>query len=100
AINPITDPALDRPDLLTFRNAAVDAGFAKTPDGYRAAWFTFDNATGETRSIGETSGQASPLPVPTALPRRDGVFIRIEISATGGPNPSWQKPLNVYFRQR
>ena len=35
-INPIVDPRLDAAGALTFENAAVAAGFADAPAGYRA----------------------------------------------------------------
>jgi len=99
AINPIADPALDSAGVLTFRNAAVDAGFAKAPEGYHASWSSFDNATGESRRIGETSGAGPRLQAPAGLPGASGVFIKGELSAVGGPNPSWQKPVHAYFHR-
>jgi hypothetical protein len=99
AINPIAEPALDAAGVLTFRNAAVDAGFATVPAGYRAAWSTFDNTTGASESIGDTSGSSPRLEPPPGLSRLSGVFIKVELSATGGP-PSWQQPVRAYFRQR
>jgi hypothetical protein len=99
AVNPIVDPALDDAGILTFRNAAVDAGFAKAPDGYRAIWSRFDNQSGTTEKIGETSGQTPRLAAPPDLARSPGIFIKVELSATGGLHPSWQTPLHTYFRR-
>ena len=96
-INPITNPLLDSGGVLTFRNAAVDAGAAKPPASYRARWFTFDNATGESRSAGaETSDPGGRLQAPRSV--STAPFIRIELSATGA-SPAWQRPVDVYFRR-
>jgi hypothetical protein len=101
AINPITDPLLDAGGVLTFHNAAVDARVAEHPASYLARWFTFDNATGESRSIGESSGTAGRVQAPGSLPSAQGTFIKVELSATGtSTNASWQKPVTVYFRQQ
>lgn len=100
AVNPIADPALDAAGTLTFRNAAVDADVAKAPHGYRVVWSTFDNATGTTRRIGETSDRTRSLRAPAALPRLEGTFVKLELSAVGAPNPSWEIPVSAYFRFR
>lgn len=97
AINPIADPILDKNGMLSFRNAAVDADFARAPQGYRAVWSAFDNATGETRPIAETISRTTTMPAPD-FPDGPGVFIRVELSAIGGANVSWQKPVHTYFR--
>jgi hypothetical protein len=96
AINPITDPALDDRGL-TFRNAAVDAGVAPAPQGYRAAWLSFDNATGESRPMGETTGPAAPLRPPSNLQDITGGFLKVQLSITGGQAPSSPKPVDAYF---
>jgi hypothetical protein len=99
AVNPITDPRLDSAGVLTFRNAAVDAGVAQPPAGYQARWFAFDNATGESRTIADTSGTAAPVRGPANLPGARGAFVRIELSATGsGSSP--QRPADIYFRHQ
>jgi hypothetical protein len=98
AVTPITDPRLGTGGVLSFHNAAVDAGAAKPPASYRARWFTFDNTTGESRSVGETSGTADRLQAPGGLPNSRGAFIRIELSVTGA-SPAW-KPVDVYFHQQ
>ena len=80
AVNPILDPRLDG-GILTFTNAAVDADVARAPRSYRASWSTYDNATGETGRIGETSGATTSLSAPADLPSHDGVFIKVQLSA-------------------
>lgn len=97
AINPIADPVLAADGRLTFRNAAVDADVARVPRGYRAEWSTFDNATGQTTAIGESSSATTALTAPAALPRRHGAFVKVALSSVGGATPSWEKPVDAYF---
>jgi hypothetical protein len=97
AINPVTDLALDNAGALTFRNAAVDAGVAAAPASYRADWFAFDNATSESRPIGNTTAGTARMQAPAGFAGASGNFIRISLSAVGGPNPSWERPVQAYF---
>ena len=109
AINPIVDPALSADGVLTFRNAAVDRGFAPAPSGYHVAWFRFDNATGESAPAGESNGTDTRLTAPADTLTRTtpdtsraggrGVFVRADISAVGGTHPSWVAPVRAYFRR-
>jgi hypothetical protein len=96
AINPVTLPSLGTDGVLTFGNAAVDAGVALPPSGYRAAWFTFDNLTRNSTPIGESSGAGSRLAAPSGLPTSVGSYIRVEITASGG-RESWNDPVHAYF---
>jgi hypothetical protein len=98
AINPISDPALSASGRLTFRNAAVDADFARVPDSYRATWSRFDNATGEATVFAETIGTTTELPAP-ALPSADGVYIKVALSAVTDAFPSWAEPVHAYFQR-
>jgi hypothetical protein len=100
AINPISDPSLDTNGTLTFRNAAVDADFAKAPMGYRATWSTFDNATGAVRPLGETKGRTTEISAPASLPTAAGVFLKVELSAIGGSRASWERPVNAFFQRQ
>ncbi len=95
AVNPIVDPALGAQGQLTFRNAAVDAGVAGPPAGYRAAWSTFDNATGATMAIAETQAAGTTLTAPK-LPETG--FLKVEVSAIGTSFKSWEVPVTLYFR--
>lgn len=101
-INPITAPALAADGRLTFSNAAVDAKVARQPAGYRAVWSEFDNATGATQPLGDTtsaSGAETSLQAPAALARAKSGFMKVQISATGGADKSWEKPVDVYFHR-
>src|SRR5207247_2478601 len=83
-------------DLL---RAAIRAGdFAKAPGRYRAVWFRFDNATAHSEPIGETFARTTQLEAPNALPRHAGAFVKVELSSVDGTMPSWEKPVNVFFR--
>lgn len=100
AINPIADPALDAAGTLTFRNAAVDAGVAKPPSAYRAVWSAFDNVARTTQPLGESSGPNASLQPPGDLSRSTSVYIKVQLSGIGGPNPSWERPVEGYFRRQ
>jgi hypothetical protein len=99
AVNPIVDPALDTAGVLTFGNAAVAAGVAKAPAGYRAEWGRFDNATGQASTLGAATGSDARLAAPAPLPTEAGAIVEIKVSATGAPNPSWEKPVTLHFRR-
>jgi len=99
AVNPIVDPSL-HDGTLTFGNAAVDSDFARAPRGYRAVWSRYDNATGAAHVISETSGRTTSLQAPEGLPQTDGAFIKVALSAVGAAHPSWETPVDAFFRLR
>jgi hypothetical protein len=95
AVNPVVDPALDAAGVLTFSNAAVDAGVAPAPAGYVAAWASFDNRTGQSTPIGTTEGRTTRIQAPQ-LP--DAGFVEVRLHATGGP-AVWETPVTIHFRR-
>ena len=99
-INPIVDPRLDASGVLTFGNAAVQAGFAKAPARYQATWYTFDNATGEATGVGGTESATERMQAPTQLPAAPGAFVKVELRATSAEHPTWAQPVQVYFRRQ
>lgn len=94
-VNPIVDPALDRDGRLTFRNAAEELAVADRAPGYRALWYTFDNATDKATLVATTEETRSPMVMP-AMPASD--FIKVDLAAVGGPE-AWAKPVSAYFRR-
>lgn len=98
AINPIVAPRLDGRQI-SFANAAVDANVAKAADVYRATWFNFDNVTGASRLIAETTSTVTTLDVPDALPTVDGAFIMVELSAMSTAHEAWRQPIRTYFHR-
>lgn len=99
-VNPISDPSLSLDGLLTFRNAAVEADVAHAPREYRAVWSTFDNATGDSRVIGESVTVDATMPAPVALPKTEGAFLKLQLSSDGSAYDSWSVPVDAYFRLR
>lgn len=109
SMNPIVDPALSESGGLTFRNIAVELGFAPAPSSYRVAWFRFDNATGETTAITESTVAGTRADAPsdvmvrlrpdTTLSGGRGQFARVDISASSPTFPSWASPIRAYFRR-
>jgi hypothetical protein len=39
------------------------------------------------------------MTAPASLRATDGAFIRIDVSAVEPPHPSWQRPVQVYFKR-
>jgi len=98
AVNPIADPVLSRDGLLTFQNAAVDADVARAPESYVATWFAFENHTGKTTLVGETSSRSTTVAVPANLPNAAGTYVKVQLRGSGAPNAAWEKPVDAYFR--
>ena len=90
---------MDDAGTLTFHNAATDHGVAAAPGGYRARWFTFDNTTRDTHVIAETVALVPRIPAPSGIPTVSQSILKIEVSATDAPHPSWQVPIDLYFRR-
>jgi hypothetical protein len=99
AVNPIVDPRLEGNGRLTFGNAAVSAGVAKAPVTYRASWLLFDNATGVTKPLAETTSDTTTVQAPSGLPAASGSFVAIDIAADSAGYPAWKQPVRTYFRR-
>src|SRR5262249_6810575 len=95
AVNPIVAPELSADGLLTFKNAAVEAAVSAAPAGYHAAWSVFDNATGESRALGNSDATTMSVRAP-ALPSAG--FVKVEIAAAAGAPEPWTRPVTAYFR--
>jgi hypothetical protein len=98
AVNPIVDPALSPEGVLTFGNAAVDAGVASAPAGYRVRWARFDNTTGDAAAIGEAAPAAAELAL-TDLPLEPASYLQVEIAADPSAPAPWQVPVVLHFRR-
>jgi len=98
AVNPVVDVRLSPSGTLTFRNAPVDADVAHAPAEYVVVWQGFDNATGTTINLGETRASTTNISAPKDLPAAASTYIRVGISASGGPQ-SWTEPAHAYFRR-
>jgi hypothetical protein len=98
AVNPIISPRLDG-GRLTFDNAAVAAGVAQAPPTYRASWFEFDNATGNTRPLSARSSGTTTIEAPSGLPAAVGSFVGVDVSAESSEFPTWRRPVRAYFRR-
>ncbi len=108
-VNPVADPALAEDGTLAFRNPAVDLGFAPAPARYIVTWYRFDNATGQSTRLGESSVAGTRAAAPadalmrvrpdTTLPGGRGAFVRADIAAVQPSFPSWSAPVQAYFRR-
>jgi hypothetical protein len=100
AINPVMHPAFDGA-TLTFENAAVRFAGAGAPDGgYQVSWFSYDNATGETRPIGQPSAARDErVAASSDLPSAPGAFLKASIRTLDKAHPDWSQPVDAYFRR-
>jgi hypothetical protein len=98
--NPIVKPALSPTGVLTFENAAEQAGVAKAAERYTVAWSRFDNATGSHEAAGDeitiTDRRAQ---APASLVSANPEFIAARLGAFHADRPEWAQPLTVYFRR-
>ena len=99
AINPVVSPKLDANGRLTFENAAAAAGVATDAATYRASWFRFDNATGETQAISETRSSTTSIDAPSGLPTGAGSFVAVDIAVDSAGHPAWIRPVRAYFQR-
>jgi hypothetical protein len=100
-ISPLVRFVLTDRGVLTFENASVRAGFSRSPEqGYEAAWYRFENATGESAPLGSaTKSPEERLQSPGTLPLDTGAFIRVSIRAIAPDDNPSAAPVNVYFRR-
>jgi hypothetical protein len=98
AVNPIVEPRLEH-NRLSFDNAAVAADVAQAPALYRASWFEFDNATGNSRPLSETTSATTTIDVPVSLPTGAGSYVLVELSADSKAHGAWGRPIRSYFRR-
>jgi hypothetical protein len=96
AINPIVKPRLDAKGL-SFDNAAVSGGVVSGPVTYRASWMVFDNATGATKPLSETTSATTTIAPPAGIPSSG--FIAVDIAAESAAHPTWKQPVRAVFRQ-
>lgn len=95
-INPLVSFSLDASGVLRFENPAEQAGMAQSHATYRAVWSAFDNETGATRPLGESSGAAGQIQAPSGLPAA-GAYVVADVRAADSPHPAWAKPARVTF---
>ena len=98
AVNPLVEPKLTADGELTFENAAAAAG-AAAPAGYQSEWRLFDNATGETKPLGQARATRMALQAPPALPTAEGTIVEIDIKGEGDAAPEWHKAVRLHFRR-
>jgi hypothetical protein len=97
-VTPLTRFALNG-SALTFRNVAIDIAKLSPPDGgYAAEWFAFDNATGESRSLGTSDSRSTTVQAPSTLSIGESGYLKVAVSAHDSHHSGWV-PVDVYFRR-
>ena len=100
AANPVVDPVIDGAGVLTFGNAAVDAGVAKSPSTYEVTWTRFDNATDQEVGSRDTVRSSEPrLQIPAGIAQGSD-YLKAEIVTVSSNHPEWAIPVSVYFRRQ
>jgi len=99
SVNPLVNPRLSADGELTFENAATAAGATEAPQGYRAVWARFDNASGDTQPLGDSRAERAALRAPRSLPAADGDIVQVDVTGEGPGHPEWQQPIHLHFRR-
>ena len=99
AVNPVVQPSVTDSGVMTFRNAATDAGVATEPSEYWVRWATYDNAAGVTTPSGRAercAGTACALP---ANVPPETQYLRAEIRTVHPTFAAWRTPVHVFLRR-
>ena len=99
AVNPVVDPSMSDSGVMTFRNAATEAGVAAEPSAYWANWATFDNTTGLSTPI-RHAGACAPAhcALPANVPPQTR-YLLAEIRTVHTAYPDWYTPVRVFLRR-
>jgi hypothetical protein len=91
-LNPLDGFAIG--EALTFRNLGMERGLGAGSE-YEYEWFSFDNQTGSTASLG-VRGRAAETSIP--LPRSESSDLMVRIRTVSPAEPLWNKAVDVYLR--
>lgn len=94
AINPLDEFRLEG-GVLEFTNLSEKYGFVSAPTSYRISWSTYDNDTGERRTVTESRAQSTTR---IELPEGNGGFLLAEILSVNEDYPHWSTTVGVYLR--
>jgi hypothetical protein len=98
-VNPVVQPSVTDAGVMSFRNAATDAGVATEPAEYEVNWAIYDNTTGVTTSIGHAERCARrECALPTDV-TAGTQYLRAEIRTIHPAYPAWRTPVRVFFRR-
>ena len=98
--NPVVNPSLSSAGVLTFENAAEDAGVSSRAEKYTIEWSRFDNnadthtAVGSEQTTTERKAQA-----PADLLSNSPEYVAARVRAFHPEHPAWSHPLMLYFRR-
>lgn len=98
-VNPLVDFALDSEGVLTFSNAAVEAGVATPASSHEVQWARFDNAAGVEQRVGEPIATSESRVAAPVEPVGDADYITATIRSIHAERPAWAEPVRVYFRR-
>jgi hypothetical protein len=96
--NPVVNVSMNAQGMLSFENAAEEAGMAKAAERYTVQWARFDNSS----STLTPAGEAQTITARTAQAPRDLLsadYLAATIRAYHSDQPAWQHPVIAYFRR-
>jgi len=96
----VVNPSLSGSGVLTFANAAEDAGVASRAEKYTIEWSRFDNSAGTHAAVeSEQTVTERTAQAPAALLANPPDFIAARVRAFHPQQPAWSQPLMLYFRR-
>jgi hypothetical protein len=98
-VNPLVEPALSADGVLTFANAAVDAGAATPGASYVVRWSRFDNAADALEAVGSEMTVTEPRAQAPADLLRGSDYVAATIVSRHAEHPAWTTPVTVFFRR-